>query len=176
MRNIDDNFVDLSNIKKDKRNRYYWKKSIGESILFRYDKIEGECKIIECIDNETVLLNYKNIVFKKTTESIRNGRFGDLLFGTIENDINNPIPYRNAKYAKEGDYIKTINSIICVLKRNTNNIVYECTKCHYSNNKIIGKLAHNGSGCPVCANKIVKIGVNDMWTTNKLLANKLYNP
>ena len=117
MRNIDDNFVDLSNIKKDKRNRYYWKKSIGESILFRYDKIEGECKIIECIDNETVLLNYKNIVFKKTTESIRNGRFGDLLFGTIENDINNPIPYRNAKYAKEGDYIKTINFFLLLQKK-----------------------------------------------------------
>lgn len=33
-----------------------------------------------------------------------------------------------------------------------------------------------GTGCPVCSNRIVIIGINDMWTTNKNQARLLANP
>lgn len=35
---------------------------------------------------------------------------------------------------------------------------------------------NTGIGCPVCANKIILKGFNDMWTTNPELASQLLNP
>lgn len=168
-------FCDLSKINKNKQGRYDWKNSVGKYILFKYNDTSGKCRIEKYIGNGHVVLNYNDCHFVKSTESIKNCNFADVIYSRIKNDKDNPIPYFNCKYAKQGDYIKTNNSIIRVIKRSTNRIEYECIKCHYLGEKRIGKLSSTGSGCPVCSNQIVKIGFNDIWTTNKKLARKLFN-
>jgi len=51
---------------------------------------------------------------------------------------------------------------------------YECLQCKY-----IGKMDEYhlkaNRKCPICSNKKVKIGINDMWTTNPSLANLLHD-
>lgn len=51
---------------------------------------------------------------------------------------------------------------------------YECSKCNYIGTITEGNL-RDGKGCPVCKNKKVKIGINDMWTTNPEMAKMLKN-
>jgi hypothetical protein len=50
--------------------------------------------------------------------------------------------------------------------------VYECQKDHYTG-EIRESHLISGHGCPVCKNKKVLIGVNDMWTSNPSLASLL---
>lgn len=50
-----------------------------------------------------------------------------------------------------------------------------CEYKHHFKTKAFN-LIYNKNGCPVCSGRQVNIGVNDMWTTNPLLANMLLNP
>jgi hypothetical protein len=54
--------------------------------------------------------------------------------------------------------------------------IYDC-KCLECKSKFpkIERQLSAGSGCPVCANKKVAIGINDMWTTAPELAELLYD-
>ena len=51
----------------------------------------------------------------------------------------------------------------------------ECIKDGYKNNVSETGL-ERGDGCPVCNNKVIMRGVNDMWTTNPELARLLADP
>ena len=53
--------------------------------------------------------------------------------------------------------------------------LYKCLICG-DENEIQEEVLRRGSGCAVCANQKLKIGFNDMWTTDPEIASLLANP
>lgn len=60
-------------------------------------------------------------------------------------------------------------------KNNYKGYNYQCLVDGYKD-KILESNLDKGMSCSVCANKIVSIGINDIWTTNPKLAELLANP
>lgn len=84
------------------------------------------------------------------------------------------IDYTKTYNAIIGDYIKTKNGIVEVLDINNKKIFYKCTKCQYTDWKTKSNFI-KGRGCPVCVNQKIIKGINDICTTNKQLAEKLWD-
>ena len=86
-----------------------------------------------------------------------------------------------AKVTKEdfNKYIETTHPNYEVLTEFINTKTLVNIKCHTCNSifsTCYNRLFCQNQGCPVCGNKKVKIGFNDMWTTNPELAKLLLNP
>lgn len=58
----------------------------------------------------------------------------------------------------------------------TTNIKCECLVCGYIWDANPNKLLSEKHYCPLCNNRVVEKGINDIWTTNKNLANLLLDP
>ena len=63
-----------------------------------------------------------------------------------------------------GDYINSKTPIKC-----------KCKKCGYTWYPYPNNILYNHH-CPVCSNKIIVKGINDLWTTNSDIAKLLANP
>lgn len=143
-----------------------WRNSIGCKLPFVYKNISGEIEIIEYVDDHNLKIKVNNQVRQIEKESLRKCKLATVL------DI------RNVNYLYNiGDVIKVYSGDIKILDydrlhRKTYNC--ECLICHSKFLKL-EHLIKNGSGCPVCANKKVEAGINDMWTTAPELASLLYN-
>lgn len=80
-----------------------------------------------------------------------------------------------------GDVFNNSNGTIEVIEKirygekNRKSYVCKCSTCGQEFIQYEYNLK-KGIGCPVCHNKKVAIGINDMWTTNKELAEMLLNP
>lgn len=156
-------FIDLSNLPT-----YYkgidWRNSIGYTVPFRYNDIRGKIEIVEYVDDYNIKIKINNKIRQIEKESLRQCRLATVL------DI------RNVNYLYNiGDIINVISGDIKILdynriKRKTYDC--ECLVCHDKFPKL-EHLIKKGSGCAVCANKKVKIGINDMWTTVPELAELL---
>lgn len=157
-------WVDLSNLVLS-NNSFDWDSSIGRIVNFKYDDIVGALTITGrynsqymCIDIPEYVTNYPIYVGQ-----IKNGQFGRILkkitpefkynIGDIINDLLISDMYKISGY-------KYYN--------------YRCTKDGYEGHIRESHLATN-HGCPVCANKIVLKGHNDIATTNPNLANLFCN-
>lgn len=154
-----------------------WKKSIGETIKFIYDDIEEEIKITNYIKgNKRYLLyiQYKNNIYSMHTDNIIRCQLG-IVIGKV-----------NYKYKYEiGDIVTNIHSgklkiLEQIKQKNSLNSSckayrYQCLICG-NIDIILENNINNHNGCTVCANKKVKIGYNDIWTTNPNLAKLLLNP
>jgi DNA-directed RNA polymerase subunit RPC12/RpoP/predicted transcriptional regulator len=153
-------------------NRVNWQKSIGYKIPFIYDNIEGELEIINYDTKRyrlTVLYNGKE--FNRSLGDFIDCKLASILGLRLKKhkyQIGEKLSVRSG-YIKIIDYIDIKNG----KKGFTRGYTYYCLNCNYQNNISEGHLKE-GIGCPVCANQVVKIGVNDMWTTNQELA-KLLN-
>ena len=53
---------------------------------------------------------------------------------------------------------------------------HQCSKCDYIWDMKPSKIYYSGEICPVCNNSVVKVGVNDLWTTHPEIAKMLKNP
>jgi len=93
----------------------------------------------------------------------------------IKRGLKRRIPFKFAV----GEVIKLKGrdaKILDCIRDKSHRYKYQCLVCNHidiitSNDAIKRKI-----GCPVCSNKKVKIGYNDMWTTNPELAKLLTNP
>ena len=156
--------------------RIKWDLCSGMTVKFKYSKIEGEIEILS-YDKKKLTIKYKNNQYIIGTDKFKNCEIGKIIGVFL---------YQH-KY-KIGDIITTNNRTLKILDllrlpahNNTNQdwtmrgYKYQCNICNY-----ISTIAENsltrGCGCPVCADQIVSIGINDMWTTNPEQASWLLNP
>lgn len=160
-----DNFIDLSNLPM-----YYkgidWRNSVGCILKFKYNNIDGELKIVKYISDHTMLVQYKDWSLPIQKSSIYKCMLASVL------------KIRDITFKfKKGDKVNVFSGEIEILKQKNNNpktYVCKCMVCNSTFDKI-ESLIINNSGCPVCANKKVEIGINDMWTTAPELAELLHN-
>ncbi len=161
-------YIDLTSIPK-KGNRFDWAHSIGCSVPFVYGDITDNIVIIDYDLNKYKLtLKYKNQMHSMTIHNFTKCRIGVLLSA---NKCNHHYKFNN------GDTIGNLKLLIQIRmnKNNSKGYVYQCLKDGY-----IGRITENdlinGLRCPVCSNRKVLKGINDMWTTNPELAKLLVNP
>lgn len=173
-------FIDELPKKKTNRHGYCvdWKNATHIPIKFIYDDVSGILNIesVVCKYNQT----YLNIKYNNSIKQIYSGNFKKGAIGRIIGIKDNSFLYE--KDHKIVDCKRNITIIDRLYKdwtSHTNTKVYKC-KCNICNYTWEVDEYHllDGNGCPVCANKIVIPGVNDLGTmypfTKKYFKNKEY--
>lgn len=157
-----------------------WKNSIGYKVYFIYNNIQGYFVIYKTYmkkGQNYLLVKYNNNIYNIAASSFKNCKIGNIL-----GQINHSYKYQI------GDIINTKTGKIQILeqikiarhrknKKDTyeKGYRYKCLICNSID--IINEYDLNRKrGCNVCCNRKIKIGYNDMWTTNPKLASLLANP
>lgn len=158
-------WVDLSELKHNKDGTINWKDSVGCKIHFKYKDINSFLQIAEykdsnhlyvCIDDQA----YKSLICIST---LLKGQFGLILKERT----------RDFRY-KTGDIVNNLLIVDCYKKNGHKYYAYKCIIDGYEGEIFESNLL-KGVGCPVCTNRVVKIGVNDIKTTNPILASLFLN-
>jgi hypothetical protein len=85
--------------------------------------------------------------------------------------LQNSLEMHNPELAKEWHYIKNIKLTPKeVLYSSADKVWWICSECRYEWDARISNRSVLGRGCPVCANKVVVEGTNDLTTTHPELA------
>lgn len=146
-----------------------WQKSVGHTVYFVYDNIEGKIKIVEYNKNK-LKISYKNKNHIITTYYFKHGRLAHVL-GLVNNN----------HIFKIGDIIETKTGKIQIKELirikgtySRRGYIYKCLIDGYESTKSEFDIKR-GSGCPVCNGHKVKIGYNDLCTTHPELSKLLLN-
>ena len=155
-----------------------WSNCVGLNVRFIYDDIDDYVEIIG-YDNKSykVLIRYKDVEINIATNHFSNCEIGRLLMirtSEYRYDIGSCIAdsSRNLKIIerykdfksrayKSGEYRKMYKC--------------KCMNCGFDDITIDEINITHGRGCPVCANKLVIKGINDIATTHKDLIKYFVN-
>lgn len=151
--------------------RIDWKSSIGYTVNFIYDNIEGTLEIINYYKSNSgkqyyITIKYENITYNIGTQLFKRGKLHALLayktykIITFKYQINQIINdnHRNIKITDSFvDFNKT---------KNKKYYKYLCLKCGYKDGVIEEYNLMSGIGCACCAGKIVAENINDIPTTD----------
>ena len=153
-----------------------WKASVGYKVKFIYNSIQGEIKIVAYNEVHNLEIKYLDEYFTEISSSqLKACKLGDILriktkkykyqigdiitnikFGKLQILEQRKIKYNKSKYAEKA-------------------YKYKCLICNNEDVITEGSL-NKHRGCNVCGHNKIKIGYNDMWTTNPELAKLLLNP
>lgn len=152
--------VYLDKLKRNKNGGIDWKDSVGLVVPFQYDDIKGEIKIISYNSKTQYLkIEYDGKVYKKHTNTLVNCTLGEIL-----NKINKKYKY-NIGDIVNGlviiDQTRNVSKNGCTKRGYT----VKCLTDGYINKNVSEYTLKAGVGCPVCDNKIVVSGINDVATT-----------
>lgn len=157
-------WVDLSNIPK-RGKLFDWKSSVGKTIEFQYLSDAYKMNIVGYIDwhHIQVSVDGRDVVVANIDNIIK-GKLGALVYKRTH----------DFRY-KIGDIVGD-TLLITSAYRDGNRRCYDyrCLIDGYEGS-ILEVNLHRGVGCPVCSNKTVLVGVNDVATTNALLASLFYD-
>lgn len=81
----------------------------------------------------------------------------------------------NEEFLKQLNNINPNIEILSMYKGNRKHVLCRCKIDHYQWENTPMHLLY-GQGCPLCSNRAIKIGTNDLWTTNPEIAKLLVNP
>lgn len=147
-----------------------WEISIGLTMRFEYDGINGMLKIVNYYKEKSrVGIEYNNNVVELKTDALKHAKLAKLVGSRNGNHI-----YNN------GEIINNFKIIECIrVKRKDRNssekgYIVECCKdgnvCEVSEYSL-----KRGNGCPVCAGVKLMVGVNDVGTINNEIKKYLLN-
>lgn len=157
--------MDFTNFSFSKNNNIKWRDSIGATIPFNYNGIEGELILKDFIDSDHLIIFYNNNEIICQRNSLVNGHIGNII---------NP-GNRNYKY-DINDVVETKLGKIKILekfkKEGARWYKYKCLICGYEYEIRESQLLR-GCGCRVCANNHIFIGINDFNTKYPYLANNI---
>lgn len=161
-------FLDTKDLPKKSQNMYDWKNSVGCKLLFQYGEHTGYIEIKDYITNKYKLLISVNGKEKEIfPNNLLNLAIGDIFYGRTY-DFKYEIGY---VFGHENNKMKIISRY-----RESRKMYHaKCLICGYKKCALEHHIKEN-KGCPVCDNKIVVKGINDIWTTNPKLAELLVNP
>lgn len=170
IRQIKYGWVDLSELPRRKNGTISWKMSVGKSIKFQYDDVIYTILIIKYCDDHHVKIRIEGRIDEHVVkiESIKNGQFSNILnIPKFKGKNKKGIEYKVGGVANNTLLITGINKESC--KRYN----FQCLKDGYCGSISTGEL-NKGRGCPVCSNRLVVPGINDIATTHPELA-KLFD-
>lgn len=158
-------WVDLSNLVKHGK-IFDWDRCIGKTVDFQYEDIVSTMTIVGRHNNQYMYIDIPEYVHNHPiyVGQIKNGQLGACIrkrtpdfkyeIGSVVNGLLLLSSYRSKKYK---------------------HYKYRCLKDGYEGDIREDHLT-NGHRCPVCTNKVVLVGCNDIATTNpdmaKLFCNK----
>jgi hypothetical protein len=167
IKKTDRGWVNLSNLVYfDSEKMVDWDKSIGKTVDFQYDDVVATLTVTERADNiQYVYIDVPGYVshHKIYVGQIRHGQLGCVVkkitpdFKYEIGDVVNGLLITNRRKAPKYKYYS-----------------YTCLKDGYDGEIREDHLAKD-HGCPVCANKVVLPGYNDIATTNPDMAKLFYN-
>lgn len=157
-------WVDLSNLPKKSRS-FDWDKCIGKTVDFQYEDIISTLTIVGRYNNQYMYIDVPEYVHNHPiyVGQIKNGQLGSVL-KKITADFKYEI----------GDVINGLLLLESCRSKKYKHYLYRCLKDGYEGSIREDHLM-NGHGCPVCTNKVVLAGYNDIATTNPHMANLFYN-
>lgn len=157
-------YIDLNQFVRDKNGKISWSDCIGLTVEFFYNNKRHEIKILERINKDYFKIMLDDIVIEKAhTSKITKLMFDNLL-------------YEPNYFYKVGDIINEKLEIIEQVQIQRKSLrgngsvkckgyLCRCLKDGYEFTIEEFDLK-NGHGCPVCANRIIVKGINDIGTTN----------
>ena len=175
-------WIDLSRIpKKSYNNKLHidWKRAIGCVCKFNYNGVLGEFLIKDRIDTKKFLVVYNNKDYIISTDSLRECKLSSLF------ETN----HKSFKF-KVGEIISSKESVFKIIENihkirtkkgselTEKGYILECQSCKNTFERFETQITdkHHDIWCPYCYNRKIKVGFNDLWTTNKEMAKLLYNP
>lgn len=160
-------WVDLSELKYSKDGKIKWKDSIGCNIHFKYQDIESDIILLECLLYNSI----KICVIGYTDEYIATRR--DILVGNLGKAIGK----RTSEFRYNvGDIVNDHLLITSSYKKDKRKYyTYQCLVDGYNGHILEGNIKQ-GRGCPVCYGRITMRGVNDIGSVRPDIANLLWNP
>lgn len=176
------NKVYLDCLPKKKCNRHAlcidWEKSIGIPIKFIYDDVSDYLYIKSTFKKNSQI--YLNVKYKNNIKPIYSGNFQKAAIGRIIGIKDNSFLYKiNEEIVDDKRKIIIIDRYYKDWTSHSNTKIYKC-KCNVCNYIWENDEYHllDGNGCPVCANKVIIPGINDLGTlypfTKKYFKNKEY--
>lgn len=155
-------WVDLSNLPTRSDGTINWKMSIGAIINFQYDDIISFMQITDYYDDHHVQICVDGFLDKHVIRilSIKNGQFSSVLNIKKFKGKNKNIHKYNV-----GDVVNKTLLITGINNGQYKKYNFKCINDGYCGSISVGEL-NKGRGCPVCANKLVVAGINDIATTN----------
>lgn len=166
---VDKEFINI-NLDTNANGCIIWATCVGKECAVKYN---GEIYNIKILshnkEKRSVHIRCNEKEHNMTTSNLIRGNIG-LLIGYLTTDF---------KY-KVGDIVNGYKILSQERTKKKNGKTYrsynvECIKDGYKNNVSETGL-ERGDGCPVCNNKVIIRGINDMWMTNPELASLLANP
>lgn len=167
IKQTDRGWVDLSNLIYHNSGKIIdWSKSVGKTVNFQYDNIISTLTIIErANDTQYVYIDVPGYA------QHRKIYIGQITHGQLGSVVRRITP--DFKY-EVGDVVRGL----CITSRRKvpgyKYYTYTCTVDGY-NGKIREDHLTAGHGCPVCTNKVVLTGYNDIATTNPDMAKLFYD-
>ena len=151
-----------------KYNRIDWQKSINVNFRVKYDNIIYTLTYLETINKNYVKVEYNDKEYVLTKGALLNGQIGKIIDTThygfrycVGDIINERIILEQIKSPKKNGTYEKRYKVKCV----KDNYCYEITEIMLKNN----------SKCPVCCNRILMVGVNDLWSKRPDIAQMLYD-
>lgn len=154
--------IDLTNVPQ-KFGKYQWKESVGCTCDFTYKDLKGTIKILDYKldsgDQSKIKIQYEDKEDWMLTSNFKRGQLGGFLklhtkdFYYNIGDIlhcNTDIQITDRQHVRKSE-------------RNRKLYTYKCLKCGQTNQTFEATLKKN-KGCPYCAGRVVKAGVNDIAT------------
>lgn len=166
---IDKEFINI-NLDTNTNGHFVWDTCVGKECAVKYNGEIYNIKILSYNkEKRSVYIRCNEKEYNMTTSNLIQGNIG-LLIGYLTT---------NFKY-NVGDIINGYRILSQERTKKKNGKTYrsynvECIKDGYKNNVSETGL-EKGYGCPVCNNKVIVRGINDMWTTNPELASLLASP
>ena len=166
---VDKEFINIS-LDTNANGHIIWATCAGKECAVKYNGEIYNIKILSYNkEKRSVYIKYNEKEYNMTISNLMQGNIG-LLIGYLTT---------NFKY-NIGDIVNGYRILSQERTKKKNGKAYrsynvECLKDGYKNNVPETGL-EIGHGCPVCNNKVIMRGVNDMWTTNPELASLLADP
>ena len=159
-------WVNLSELKRDNNGKIRWKDSVGCKIHFKYQDIESDIVLLECLSHNSV----KICVVDYVTEYVVTRR--DILSGYLGKATRK----RTAEFKYQiGDIVNGYLLLTSsYMNKNNKYYTYTCLNDGYNGHISEGNIKQ-GRGCPVCYGRVTMRGVNDIATICPDIANLLWN-
>lgn len=159
-------WVDFKNLPIKKNGTINWKSSAGKTIDFQYDNIVSTILINRYCDNNHICISIDGYVDNYIIRicSIKNVQLSDVLH--VKKTKGNR---KNNNQYNVGDIVNNALLITSIDSCGTDKYHYQCIHDGYCGHISYSEI-NKGRGCPICANKIVVTGINDIATTNPSVA------
>ena len=139
--------------------RIDWTNSIGLKVRFIYDDLKGEIEIVDC-NNKKINTLYDECEYWIGTNEFINGKIAYVI-----NAKKSKSPFKIGEMYDKKNGKGKVKVINIGRKNNKRSVVYKCFDCGEIN-EVDDCTVKDGFYCPVCSNKKVVKGINDLATTN----------